>query len=118
MIRARHSRKAVGDAQVLVVDSLVVDVARGRAERDGRPLRLPPRQFELLAHLARHAGAVVSRDALAKHVWEDDTATWTNVITVSVHCLRRELEQAGCPTILHTVRGRGYRLGEPADSGQ
>ena len=39
------------------------------------------------------------------------TATWTNVIAVSVHDLRKELEQLGQPTMLHTIRGRGYFLG-------
>lgn len=102
---------------MLVVDSLVVDVPNGRATRHGRPLDLQRRQFELLVHLARHAGQVVTRTGLAKAVWRDETATWTNIITVNVCLLRRELERPGHPTILHTVRGRGYRLGEAARGG-
>lgn len=98
-----------------MVDSLVVDVADGRATRHGRILNLQARQFELLVFLARHAGQIVKRESIAKSVWKDETATWTNIITVNVCMLRRELERPGLPTILHTVRGRGYRLGEHAD---
>ena len=101
---------------MLAIDSVVIDMKRGVARRHGRPLRLQPRQFELLEFLAHNAGKVVSRETLARSVWRDPTATWTNVITVTVHGLRRELEQDGVPAILHTVRGQGYRLGEPVDS--
>ena len=97
---------------MLAIDSIVIDLRRRLARRHGRVLRLQPRQYELLEYFVRNAGTVVSRDALARGVWHDATATWTNVITVTVHGLRRELERDGCPTILHTVRGQGYRLGE------
>ena len=101
-----------GEPAAIVVDSLVVDLANGKATRHGRLLDLQPRQFDLLAYLARRVGQVVTRTTIAKAVWKDETATWTNVITVNVCMLRRELERPGQPTILHTVRGRGYRLGE------
>lgn len=99
-----------------MVDSLVVDAVRGIASRQGRPLHLQPRQFALLVYLARRAGQVVGRQTIAKAVWKDDTATWTNVITVNVCMLRRELERIGLPTILHTIRGKGYRLGEISEA--
>lgn len=105
-------RRSGGEPAAIVVDSLVVDVANRKATRHGRHLDLQPRQFELLVYLARRVGQVVTRPMLAKAVWKDETATWTNVITVNVCMLRRELERPGQPTILHTVRGRGYRLGE------
>lgn len=114
-VRPPRSRDPVGKFGMLAIDSVVIDLRRGLAKRHGRPLRLQPRQFELLEYLARNAGSVVSRDTLARAVWRDPTATWTNVITVTVHGLRRQLEQDGFPTILHTVRGQGYRLGDPAD---
>lgn len=106
-----------GEFPLLVVDSLVVDVAEGKASRYGRPLNLQPRQFDLLVYLARHAGQVVPRSTIADEVWRDGTATWTNIITVNICMLRQELERVGRPTILHTVRGQGYRLGETANPG-
>lgn len=97
---------------VISVGSLVID-ERGRvATRAGRPLRLLPRQFALLAYLMKHANEIVSRRAIARDVWGDETAMWTNVITVNINGLRKEIERDGLPVLLHTVRGRGYLLGE------
>lgn len=100
------------DAQHVAVGSLIVDVASGVATRDGRVLQLPPKLFSLLVYLARHANQTVSRQSIARDVWCDATATWTNVITVHINGLRKEIERDGLPTLLHTVRGEGYCLGE------
>ena len=102
----------------LVVGSLIVDLVTRVATRDGRALKLLPRQFALLTYLVRHANRVVSRRAIAEQVWGDETATWTNVITVNVNGLRKEIDRDGLPVLLHTVRGQGYLLGElPAGCG-
>jgi two-component system copper resistance phosphate regulon response regulator CusR len=94
------------------VGSLVIDEPRRVAYRASRQLTLLPRQFALLIYLATHANKVVSRRAIARDVWGDETAMWTNVITVNINGLRKEIERDGLPVLLHTVRGRGYLLGE------
>ena len=108
---ARPDSGAVRRGGRLRLGAVDVDVARREARRDGRVLALTPRQFDLLVYLVRNAGRVVSRDDIARDVWRDATAVWTNVIAVAVHDLRKQLEQIGAPTMLHTVRGRGYVLG-------
>ena len=97
---------------VIRVGSLVLDRSRRAASRSGRQLNLLPRQFALLTYLMTHANHVVSRQAIARDVWGDETAMWTNVITVNINGLRKEIERDGLPVLLHTVRGRGYLLGE------
>lgn len=100
---------------MLSVGSLVVDVTARLATREGRSLRLLPRQFALLVYLMSHANRIVGRRAIARDVWGDETAMWTNVITVTINGLRREIDGDGLPRLLHTVRGRGYLLGELAE---
>jgi DNA-binding response OmpR family regulator len=78
----------------------------------GPPLELSNRQFELLSYLMHNAHTVVTREMIARDVWKESTASWTNVIAVHIAQLRRKIERAGLPTILHTVRGQGYRLGD------
>ena len=110
---------AAGDAvphpgtipRVLGVGSLEIDLMARVATRAGRVLHLHPKQFVLLVYFAVHVNRVVSREAIARDVWGDDTVTWTNVITVHVSGLRKEVDPDGVPALLHTVRGRGYRLG-------
>lgn len=89
-----------------------MDLIARTATRDSRPLVLRNRQFELLAFLARHKNEVVTRDMIASEVWRQSTATWTNVIEVHINHLRKELERPGLPTLLHTIRGQGYLLGD------
>ena len=112
--RAANSR--VTD-RILRFDSIEVDPTTQSASRAGRPLALRPRQFDLLAFLVRNPNRVVSQEEIADVVWGGPTATWTNAIAVSIHELRKELEQMGDPTMLHTIRGRGYFLGADPPEG-
>lgn len=114
MTSSRHSPDFDG---VLRCGSIEVTLSSQSASRAGRPLLLKPRQFDLLAFLVRHANRVVTHEELAREVWGEPTATWTNVIAVSVHELRKELEQPDQPTMLHTIRGRGYFLGTDPPEG-
>lgn len=111
-IRAQLRRDANPSSHLLSVGPLTVNLLTRMATRDGIPLELQNRQLELLLLLMRNANEVVSREMIAREVWKEPTATWTNVIEVHVTQLRKQLEGNGRPPILHTVRGRGYVLGD------
>lgn len=110
-LRALLRRRGAGQEPVLSVEGLEVDLLRREAFRDGRPLHLSNRQFELLAYLMQHANSPVTKEMIARDVWKETTATWTNLIAVHIVQLRRKIERPGLPTLLHTVRGQGYKLG-------
>lgn len=112
-IRARLRSGPVSNANTITVGSLTADLLNRSATRDGRSLELQNRQFEFLVFLMRHANQVVDRQTIAREVWKESTATWTNVIDVHVNQLRKQLEGPGQSRILHTVRGQGYVLGDP-----
>ncbi|MEV4421372.1 response regulator transcription factor [Patulibacter sp. NPDC049589] len=103
----RSAPVAVG---VREVGPLRVDRRRHRVWVDGDELELTAREFALLACLADHAGAVLSRGQLLELVWGYDFAVNTNVVDVFVGYLRRKLEADGRPRMIHTVRGEGYVL--------
>src|SRR5438309_1687313 len=65
---------------------------------------LTQREFELLAYLARHKNATVTRDMLGREVWKEPGHALTNVIDVHVTNLRRKLERAGQRPLIQTVR--------------
>jgi DNA-binding response OmpR family regulator len=96
------------------VGGLTVDFQTRRASLGGGDIELTPREYDLLACLACHAGEAVSRDQLARDVWrEANRATpLDNVIDVHVARLRRKLEGRGARGLLHTVRGVGLMLRE------
>jgi DNA-binding response OmpR family regulator len=98
------------DDERLAVGELAVDVAARRARLGGRVLPLRRREFDLLAHLARNAGVVLTRRQLLASVWDDELAGDTRTVDVHVRRLRRHL---GPASYLQTVRGTGYVLRAP-----
>ncbi|WP_280451238.1 winged helix-turn-helix domain-containing protein, partial [Nocardia cyriacigeorgica] len=78
--------------------------------RAGRELELTRREYELLTVLATRHDVVQSRGQLLATVWGYTFDTDTNVVDVFVGYLRRKLEAAGEPRLIHTVRGVGYVL--------
>ncbi|HZA03599.1 MAG TPA: winged helix-turn-helix domain-containing protein, partial [Propionibacteriaceae bacterium] len=78
--------------------------------RDGEPLELTDTERRLLSYLAAHRERVVSKTQILTAVWGYDGFD-ENVVEVHVSSLRRKLEVGGRARLVHTVRGRGYRLG-------
>jgi len=103
------SRRARGDSAdgVVRVGELEVDRRARRARVGGRELQLTPKEFDLLAALARDPGAALSRRRLLEEVWETSWYGSTKTIDVHVAALRRKL---GDPGWIETVRGVGFRL--------
>jgi two-component system OmpR family response regulator len=95
-------------ASPLVCADLAIDAARRRVSRGGRSIALHPREFAVLAHLARHRDRVVTRAALYAAVWQRDFDPGTNVVAVAVSRLRAKLESEG-GRLIHTVAD-GYML--------
>jgi len=94
----------------LRIEDLKIDTRRHRATRRGVALDLTPKEFLLLAQLARSAGAAVSRKEIAEHVWDIDFETDTNVVDVVVRRLRAKVDDPFRKKLVHTIRGVGYVL--------
>lgn len=101
------------DARRITVGDLTIDRMTRNVACAGKRLPLSPREYAVLLHLAENAGVAVSRAQLLRSVWHCRVDPGTNVVQVQVSRLRAALDAAGAP-VLHTDRGRGYRLGEPA----
>lgn len=90
---------------------LSLDLVGHRAARDGKNLNLPPKEFDLLAELIRHKGAVLTRDLLLQRVWGFDFAGDSRTVDVHIRWLREKIEDdPASPTRIETVRGLGYRF--------
>jgi DNA-binding response OmpR family regulator len=89
-----------------------VNPASGTVIRDGEPVTLTPKEFDLLVALLRRKGAVASRAELLGEVWEyANTEVETRTVDVHVAELRRKLEDDPAnPRHIVTVRKKGYRL--------
>jgi two-component system response regulator PrrA len=106
----RRGATATFSSETIQVGSLEVDIPGRRARVNGVDVDLTKREFDLLAVLAEHKTAVLSRAQLLELVWGYDFAADTNVVDVFIGYLRRKLEAGGAPRLLHTVRGVGFVL--------
>src|SRR5207253_5470091 len=108
-------RPAAGPS-IVDLGRVQVDLGGHRLLRDGAPLAIKPKAFELLAFLMRHPGQAFTRDQLLEHVWGYDYAGETRTVDVHVHWLRSTLEDdASAPQLIHTVRGVGYVFRRPPE---
>ena len=96
-----------------VADLDVVPVTRS-VTRGGVAVDLTTREFELLEYLLRHHGQIVSREMLAREVWEEPSrgTPLDNVIDVHIARLRKKVDAGTGPRLIHTVRGVGFLVRE------
>ena len=91
---------------------LVLDLRRRRAERAGKTIELSPKEFSLLEFLLRNEGRVVTRSQILDHVWGYDYSPDSNLVDVYVTYLRRKVDRGHKSSLIRTVRGAGYALGD------
>jgi DNA-binding response OmpR family regulator len=97
--------------EALTCGDLIIDLSRREVTRQGEPLRLKPKEYELLVCLARNQGTVLSRDLILERVWGWDYDGGTRTVDVHVRWLREKIEpQPADPSRIVTVRGIGYRF--------
>jgi DNA-binding response OmpR family regulator len=90
---------------------LIIDLARREVLLRGEPLRMKPKEYELLVFLARNRAMVLSRDLILERVWGWDYDGGTRTVDVHVRWLREKIEaDPAHPTRIVTVRGVGYRF--------
>jgi two-component system response regulator MprA len=106
----RRSHPRTGER--LTYADLVLDPATREVWREGQPLDLTAREFDLLAYLLRHPRQVLSRDQIFRAVWGTDYLGGSNIIDANVSYLRDKLEAGNRPRLIQTVRGVGYALRE------
>jgi DNA-binding response OmpR family regulator len=92
---------------VLRAGDVELDPARRTATRAGVPLDLTLKEFTVLQVLLEAEGAVVTPEELLDRAWDEQLDPLSNIVRMTVMTLRRKL---GDPTVVHTVRGSGYRV--------
>lgn len=107
-IRALLRRTGGGPAALQVAD-LVLDPAARQVTRGGRAIDLSATEYTLLEYLIRNAGRTLTRSMILDHVWHYDFDGNDKVLDVYISYLRKKIED-GERSLIHTVRGVGYRL--------
>lgn len=91
---------------------LTLDMQHMIVERAGKQIELTPKEFALLEYMMRHAGRVLSKDAIMQHVWDYDADILPNTVEVYVGYLRNKVDRPfKGPRVINTKRGFGYCFG-------
>lgn len=91
--------------------SIRVDVRRAEVTREGKPVYLTAKEFQLLRYFMERVGSTVPRDELLRSVWGYDTDTFTRTVDTHVGSLRQKLEEnPKRPELILTVSGVGYKF--------
>lgn len=104
----RRPRALLGD--VFSIDDLEVNTRTRVVIRGKTPIRLTRKEFRLLEFLFRHRDSVVSRGLLLEHVWDEATDPFSNTVEAHIMSLRKKIERAKKPKLIHTIPGTGYKL--------
>jgi DNA-binding response OmpR family regulator len=112
--RRRRLATPTGPEDVVEIGAVRVDLHKHEVTVGGRPVNLTRKEFQVLALLATAGGAVCTRSRIVAEVWGRSWAGANRTLDVHVATLRTKL---GNPEYVQTVRGVGYRLGNPAAAG-
>jgi len=103
--------KAIAPPLLRVAD-LVLDTGSREVRRGGRPIELTPKEYAVLEYLVHHRGRVMPRTLITEYAWDYHFDPGTNIVDVVITRLRKKIDQAREPRLIHTVRGVGYVVKE------
>ncbi len=107
----RAPNRPAPHAGIFQFGSVRIDLRGTEATRDGKPVNLSAREFQLLRYFIEHAGTTLSRDELLREVWGYSADTFTRTVDVHVASLRQKLESdLKQPRFILTVQGLGYKF--------
>jgi DNA-binding response OmpR family regulator len=111
-IGALQRRRAAPSVETpLRIGGLSLNPQSRRVAKDGVPITLTVREFELLHYLMSNPDRVVSRERLLNSVWDYGYDPGTKIVDVYVRYLRQKIDgQDGSPSLIQTVRGVGYMM--------
>jgi len=113
-IRALLRRPHDTLGEQLQVADLNLDPAKKKVTRDSTIIKLSAKEFAILEYMMRNPNRILSKNNIMTHVWDFDADILPNTVEVFITYLRAKVDKPfKAPPLIHTVRGFGYRLGEP-----
>ena len=96
------------ESTILTADDLVMDTYKRTVKRDGKQIYLTRKTYDLLEHLMRNKGIVLSRGNIMEYVWNSESDPFSNTIESHISSLRRKININGKKDLLKNLPGRGY----------
>jgi DNA-binding response OmpR family regulator len=111
IIRRRNS---AGNS-LIRLEELLIDTQARTVAVNRQPVDLTRKEYQLLLYFAYNKGRVVSKNAIAEHLWGDETGGAANYDFIYTHIknLRKKLIEAGCRDLIQSIYGMGYKFSLP-----
>lgn len=105
--RSKHEASSI-----FKIDTLVVDSIKHQVIRNGKVIKLTPKEFAILEFLLQYKDKVVSRTMIIDHIWDYNFEGMSNVIDVFVASVRKKIDANSRTKLIHTIHGIGYKISE------
>ncbi len=120
-LRALQRRSPQLQPQQLTIGSLTLDystrtVCFQNTLGEKLVISLTTKEFQLLEYFMKHPNYILSSDQIRNHLWEVSAEPISNVVAAQVRLLRRKLASFGCPDLIETLHGMGYRFNPTHES--
>ena len=105
-------RKSYNGSNLLVFNEITIDLQAKEVKIDNTPLKFTRKEFALLLYFIANKGKVVSKNAIAEHLWGDgiDMANNFDFIYSHIKNIRKKLMEAGCADYIQAAYGMGYKF--------
>ncbi|HEY4478531.1 MAG TPA: response regulator transcription factor [Candidatus Paceibacterota bacterium] len=107
-VRALIRRPRNMTDSIITVGEITIDTEKQTAERNGKPIYLTRKEYNLLEYLIRNNGMIVSRGMIMEHVWDADSDPLSNTIEAHILNLRKKVNADSKKDIIRNIPGRGY----------
>lgn len=111
-IRAIIRRKYGNISNELVIEDLVLDLAKKTVTRNNINIDLTAKEYEVLEYLMQNKGHILSREQIREHVWDFDYDGESNIIDVLIKNIRKKIDIDSSKQLISTKRGLGYVIKE------
>jgi DNA-binding response OmpR family regulator len=97
---------------LLKVGTLTLDPLSRQVKRSGKPIRLRPKEFDILEYLMRNRGKIVTRSMIMDNVWESGSISWDGTVNVHIKRLRDQIDRTYKRKLIKTAYGLGYTIND------
>ena len=112
------TRKHVGlRTNLLTIGDLTMDIEQRRVTRGGEEIPLLPKELSILEYLIRNKGKVLSREQIENRIWNYEYSGNSNNVDGYMSRLRKKIDEGHEQKLIHTMKGMGWVLREPAEEG-
>lgn len=109
-VRMLLRRKMDQRSSLIHIDDLIIDTSKREITRNGQPIYLTPKEFQIIEFLAYNKNRAISRLSIAEHIWQDNSNTMTNFVDVHIKNIRKKIDANSEFKIVQTIRGLGYMI--------